>query len=104
MREPKGEDAVAIDRSSVEHISRLAYISLSPEEMDVMAQQLSSVLEHVARLQEVNTDGVEPTGHAVPVQDVMRDDVVRPSWPPAAVLANAPAREDDLFEVQAVLD
>jgi aspartyl-tRNA(Asn)/glutamyl-tRNA(Gln) amidotransferase subunit C len=98
------EDPVSIDRATVEHVSRLAYIDLAVEEVEELASQLSSVLEHVSHLQEVDTDGVEPAGHVQSVRDVMRDDEVRPSWPPAAILANAPSREDDLFEVQAVLD
>jgi aspartyl-tRNA(Asn)/glutamyl-tRNA(Gln) amidotransferase subunit C len=95
---------VSIDRGVVEHVARLAYIDLSDAEVDEMARQLSSVVEHVSRLQAVETEGVEPTGHVVPMRDVMRDDEVRPSWPPAAVMANAPTSADDQFEVQAVLD
>jgi aspartyl-tRNA(Asn)/glutamyl-tRNA(Gln) amidotransferase subunit C len=95
---------MSIDRQLVERISRLAYIDLTSAEMDEMSAQLSTVLEHVSKLQQVDTDGVEPTGHAVPAHDVMREDLVEPSWPVAEVLANAPEREDDLFEVQAVLD
>jgi aspartyl-tRNA(Asn)/glutamyl-tRNA(Gln) amidotransferase subunit C len=95
---------MTIDRSIVERITRLAYIGLSETEIDEMAGQLSTVLAHVSKLQQVDTDGVEPTGHAVPVRDAMRADVVAPSWSAAEVLANAPHREGDLFEVQAVLD
>jgi aspartyl-tRNA(Asn)/glutamyl-tRNA(Gln) amidotransferase subunit C len=95
---------MSIDRQLVEHISRLAYIDLTSAEIEEMATQLSTVLEHVSNLQKVDTDGVKPTGHSVSAHDVMRDDYVEPSWPVAEVLANAPKREDDLFEVQAVLD
>jgi aspartyl-tRNA(Asn)/glutamyl-tRNA(Gln) amidotransferase subunit C len=95
---------MTIDRGLVERISRLAYIGLTEAELDEMTGQLATVLEHVSKLQQVDTDGVEPTGHAVPVRDVMRDDVILPSWPAAEVLANAPNRQGDLFEVQAVLD
>jgi aspartyl-tRNA(Asn)/glutamyl-tRNA(Gln) amidotransferase subunit C len=98
------EHPVAIDRSIVAHISRLAYIDLSEDEMDEMADGLSSVLEHVSRLQSVETEGVDATGHAIPRRNVMREDEVRPSWQPAAVLANAPSHEADQFEVQAVLE
>lgn len=95
---------MSIDRGIVEHISMLAYVGLTTEELDELTGQLSSVLQHVSRLQDVDTDGVEPMGHAVPMKDVMRDDEPRPSWHPAAVLANAPSREGDAFEVQAILD
>jgi aspartyl-tRNA(Asn)/glutamyl-tRNA(Gln) amidotransferase subunit C len=95
---------MSIDRDVVEHVSRLAYINLTSAEVDDMATQLSSVLEHVSRLTEVDTDGVEPTSYAIPASNVMRDDEPRPSWSPTAVLANAPVRHGDAFEVQAVLD
>ena len=93
-----------ISRDVVEHVAQLAHLGLQPAEVDEMTAQLSSVLDHVGRLQEVDTSGVPPTSHVVPLQNVMRDDEVIPSWPPNDVLANAPRRVDDLFEVQAVFD
>jgi aspartyl-tRNA(Asn)/glutamyl-tRNA(Gln) amidotransferase subunit C len=93
-----------IDRAIVEHVSNLAYVGLTADEVNEMTQQLASVLEYVSMLQAVDTEGIEPTGHALPLADVMRDDEVAPSRSPAAVLANAPVREDGFFEVQAVLD
>lgn len=93
-----------ISRDVVEHVSRLAHVGLRQDEVQEMTEQLSSVLEHIAVLQQVNTDGVAPTAHSVAIHDVMRDDEVRPSWPPADVLANAPRRSDNLFQVQAILD
>lgn len=93
-----------ISRDVVEHVAQLAHLGLQPEEVDEMTAQLSSVLDHVGRLQEVDTSGVPPTSHVVPLQNVMRDDEVIPSWPPNDVLANAPRRVDDLFEVQAIFD
>ena len=72
--------------------------------MDELTDQLSSVLDHVAVLQQVETTGIEPTAHVVAIQNVMRDDQVHPCWPPQAVVANAPKKVDNLVEVQAVLD
>lgn len=95
---------MSIDRRVVEHISRLASIGLSAEEADEMARQLSSVLEHFSRLQAVNTESIEATGQRPAAPELLRVDEVGESWPPAAVLANAPARDGDLFEVQAVLE
>ena len=93
-----------LSRSEVEHVAQLAHLGLETSEIDAMTEQLSSVLDHIARLQEVNTADVPPTAHVALVENVMRDDEVRPSWSPDAVLANAPHRTDDLFEVQAILD
>lgn len=93
-----------LSREEVEHVARLAHIKLRPEEIELLAVQLSSVVDHVARLERLDLTGVEPTSHAVPLSDVMRDDEIAPSWPVAAVLANAPRRWEEYFEVQAVLD
>jgi aspartyl-tRNA(Asn)/glutamyl-tRNA(Gln) amidotransferase subunit C len=95
---------VSISREVVEHVARLAHIGLTDDEVPQLAVELSSVLDHVARLEEVDTSGIAPTSQVVSSGDVMRDDVALPSWPVTAVLANAPHRRDNLFEVQAVLD
>jgi aspartyl-tRNA(Asn)/glutamyl-tRNA(Gln) amidotransferase subunit C len=69
-----------------------------------MREEISGILDHVAVLRNLDTSDVPATAFAVPLENVMREDVVAPSWAPAAVLANAPRREDDLFEVQAIFD
>jgi aspartyl-tRNA(Asn)/glutamyl-tRNA(Gln) amidotransferase subunit C len=69
-----------------------------------MARELSSVIDHVGKLRELNTEGVEPTAHSAWGADLMRDDEPSPSWSPEMVLANAPTRSGNFFEVQAILD
>jgi aspartyl-tRNA(Asn)/glutamyl-tRNA(Gln) amidotransferase subunit C len=69
-----------------------------------MRSEISGILDHIAILREVDTTDVPPTAFAVPVENIVREDEVRPSWDPEAVLANAPRREDGLFEVQAIFD
>ena len=93
-----------LSREEVEHVASLAHIALQPGEIDELTVQLSSVIDHIARLQELDTIGVEPTAHTLRVDNVMRDDQDEPSWLPSAILANAPRRADDFFEVQAILD
>lgn len=95
---------MSVSGEVVEHVARLAHIGLTDDEVPRLAIELSSVLDHVSRLGQVDTSGIPPTSQVGPLEDVMRDDVVAPSWPVAAVLANAPHRRSDLFEVQAVLD
>jgi aspartyl-tRNA(Asn)/glutamyl-tRNA(Gln) amidotransferase subunit C len=95
---------MALSREEVEHVAQLAHIGLSPKEIDEFAVELSSVIEHVNRLQRLDTSGVSPTAHVIPTENVMRDDQVRRSWPPEAVLANAPRQHDNQFEVQAIFD
>jgi aspartyl-tRNA(Asn)/glutamyl-tRNA(Gln) amidotransferase subunit C len=85
-------------------VARLAHIGLEPSEIEVMTQELSSVIDHVDMLQRVAVSGVPATAHVVPIDNVMRDDEVHPSWPPEAALINAPHRTDGFFEVQAVLE
>jgi len=95
---------MSISREEVVHVAHLAHIGLTDADIDRMTHELSSVVEHVAKLAELDTDDVQPTGHAVDVQNVMREDEVRPSWPPELVLANAPVRRADFFEVPPVLE
>lgn len=82
----------------------LARIGLSEEEIELMREQLSSILDHIASLQDVDTDDIPPTAQVIQLQNVMRDDVVQPSLSRDAVLANAPASEDGYLKVNAVLD
>lgn len=93
-----------LDLETVEHIAALARVGLTPDEMERMRDQLSAVLDHIQMLQEVNTDDILPTAQVIQQQNVMRDDVVRPSLPREMVLLNAPDQEDGYLRVNAVLD
>ena len=93
-----------LDLETVEHIAALARVGLTPDEMERMRDQLSAVLDHIQMLQEVNTDDILPTAQVIQQQNVMRDDVVRPSLPRELVLMNAPDQEDGYLRVNAVLD
>ncbi len=93
-----------ITQEELDHLCQLAHLGLTPEESEHMREEISSILDHIAVLSEVDTSGVPATAFAVPVDNVLREDAVTGSWTPAAVLANAPRQEDDLFEVQAIFD
>jgi aspartyl-tRNA(Asn)/glutamyl-tRNA(Gln) amidotransferase subunit C len=95
---------VRLELETVEHIAALARVGLTPEEMERMRDQLSAVLDHIEMLQEVNTDDILPTAQVIQQQNVMRDDIVRPSLPREQVLLNAPDQEDGYLRVNAVLD
>ena len=88
----------------VRHIALLARVGVTDEEVERFGEQLSSILENFERLRQVDTEGVPPTDHAVPVQNVMREGQEAPSYPMEEVLANAPQREDDFFRVRAILE
>ena len=88
----------------VRHIALLARVAMTDEELERMRDQMSNILEHFDVLQQVDTEGVEPTGHFADLESVMRDDEVRASASKEDVFANAPRREDDFLRVRAVLE
>jgi len=89
--------------ADVEHVANLARLGLSDDETERMREQLSSILEHIAVLQEIDTDRIPPTAQVNALANVLRDDVVRPSLSQEAVLANAPQSRDGFLEVRAVM-
>ena len=98
-----GHPGAALGRDQVAHLASLARIELTEPERDAIAGQLAAILDAVATVQEVATPDVPATSHPVPLTDVMRDDVPRPSLAPAEALAGAPAAEDDRFRVPRIL-
>jgi aspartyl-tRNA(Asn)/glutamyl-tRNA(Gln) amidotransferase subunit C len=88
-----------IDREQVLHVARLARLRLSEEEVGKMTDELSGILAHVDRISQMDLDGVEPTSHVVALENVLRPDRPRPSWPQDAVLAPAPEAVDGAFRV-----
>ena len=94
-----------ISREQVAHLARLSRLALDDAELDGLAAQLEDILGAVAKIGEVaDAADVPPTTHAVPVENVSRPDVVRPSLPREAVLAGAPEAEDGRFRVPRILD
>jgi aspartyl-tRNA(Asn)/glutamyl-tRNA(Gln) amidotransferase subunit C len=88
-----------IDREQVLHVAKLARLRLTDDEVERMAGELSSILEHVERITEVDLDGVEPTSHVVDLENVLRPDEPRPSLPRERALAVAPDATDSGFRV-----
>ena len=95
---------MSITRDEVAHLARLARIALTDAELDHFAGQLDVIISAVARVQEVTAEGIPATSHAVPLTNVMRDDVERPSLPQAEALANAPDRQGELFRVPKIIE
>ena len=94
-----------LTRAQVHHIAELAKLKLTEDEIDRMTPQLSAILGHAARLQELDTDAISPTASVVPLQNVMRQDRVAPSLSRDDVLANAPDKDErgEFFRVRAIL-
>jgi aspartyl-tRNA(Asn)/glutamyl-tRNA(Gln) amidotransferase subunit C len=93
-----------IDRQTVKHIAKLARLGLQEEEIDVLGQQLSLILEQIAILQEADVSGVSPIAHASRLHSILREDLPQPSYPPEVLLANAPDQEGNCLKVRAVLE
>jgi len=88
-----------IDREQVLHVARLARLELSEDEVERMAGELSSILEHVERISQLDLDGVEPTTHVVELENVLRPDEPRPSLPRERALEPAPDPAEGAFRV-----
>jgi aspartyl-tRNA(Asn)/glutamyl-tRNA(Gln) amidotransferase subunit C len=92
-----------LTRDEVAHLARLARLAVTGEELDLFAGQLTAVLDAVAQVSKAPVEDVAPTTHAVPMTNVFRPDVVRPSLPRDVVLAGAPAAEDGRIRVPRIL-
>jgi aspartyl-tRNA(Asn)/glutamyl-tRNA(Gln) amidotransferase subunit C len=88
-----------IERDEVLHVARLARLALSEEEIEPMARELSAVLDHIAKIGELDLEDVPPTSHVVELTGALRPDEPRPCLPREAALAEAPATSDDGFLV-----
>jgi aspartyl-tRNA(Asn)/glutamyl-tRNA(Gln) amidotransferase subunit C len=92
-----------ISREDVEHVAHLARLHLTDEEVDRMQTQLSNILESIETLQQVDTSHVGPTASVIQLENVMREDEVRPGLSRDAALANVPLRDDPFLRVPTVL-
>ena len=79
-----------IDREQVLHVARLARLRLSEDEVGRMGEELSTILDHIEKLNELDLEGVEPTSHVVELENVLREDEPRPSLPRDKALEQAP--------------
>jgi len=93
-----------ITREEVLHIARLARLELSDTELERMREQLNGILQYIDKLKRLDVTGVEPTSHAVPLVNVMREDEVAPPFAQDAMLANAPDRVAALFRVPRIIE
>jgi aspartyl-tRNA(Asn)/glutamyl-tRNA(Gln) amidotransferase subunit C len=93
-----------ITREAVLHVARLARLELSESELERMRAQLDAILTYIDRLKELDVTDIEPTSHAVPRVNVMRDDVVVPCLPQDEALRNAPDRVGEFFRVPRIIE
>ncbi|PLX45058.1 MAG: Asp-tRNA(Asn)/Glu-tRNA(Gln) amidotransferase GatCAB subunit C [Deltaproteobacteria bacterium] len=93
-----------ISKEEVEHVASLARLEFSPAEIETFASQLSSILEYVEKLGELDLAGVEPTAHVHEIVNAFRDDVVTPGLTNEEALMNAPYPEDGCYRVAKVIE
>ena len=96
--------AERIDEEQVRKVARLSRLELTEGEVEEFTGQLSAILEYVEKMNELETDSVEPLAHCLPISNVLREDVVRESLGTEKTLANAPQRDEDFFKVPKILD
>ena len=95
---------MSFSRQDVAKVARLSRIAMTDAELDTASDQLARVIDYFDKLNELDTDGVEPLSHALPVANVFRDDVPTKSLSPEAALANAPEKTRTSFKVPRVID
>lgn len=93
-----------ISREEVEHVARLARLSLQSEELESMTGQMDAILGYVDKLNELDTEGIEPTSHAVPMENAFRADEVKPSIGIERAQQNAPEKDGSCFKVPKVIE
>jgi len=96
--------AKKLDESQVRKVAKLARLELTEAEVEEFSGQLSDILDYVEKMNELDTENVEPLAHCLPVSNVFRADEIRESLGAQKALANAPQRDGDFFKVPKILD
>jgi aspartyl-tRNA(Asn)/glutamyl-tRNA(Gln) amidotransferase subunit C len=95
--------APRITTAEVAHVARLARLALTETELEEFTGQLAAVLDHAADVEALDTSGVPPTAHPLPLVNVLRDDIPQPGLDREEILAQAPATEDHRFRVPRII-
>jgi len=93
-----------IDKESVKHVEDLAELSLTESEREELTEDLADIIDYVNKLQELDTENVEPLRHILEVENVLREDEERDKLSREEVFKNAPASKDNFFQVPPVID
>jgi len=95
---------VKITKEQIQHIAVLSRLNLSEEEKDLFGSQLSSILDYMDQLNELDTRETEPTSHVLSLSNVMRDDILTSSLPGEEALKNAPSRSENFYRVPRIIE
>ncbi|MCK5914044.1 MAG: Asp-tRNA(Asn)/Glu-tRNA(Gln) amidotransferase subunit GatC [Desulfuromusa sp.] len=93
-----------ISPKDVEHVARLARLTVAPEELETLTEQMDAILGYVDKLNELDTAGIEPMAHAVPMSNAFREDEMKPAIGIERALQNAPASGEGCFTVPKVIE
>ena len=93
-----------INKEVVEHVAHLARLELGPDEVDLYTEQLDRILAYMDKLNSLDTTGIEPTSHVIPLIDVFRDDVVDHNLQVEESVGNAPERKGAFFKVPPIIE
>ncbi len=96
--------AEKLDKSQVRKVAKLSRLELSEKEVEEFTGQLSAILDYVEKMNELDTQNVEPLAHCLPISNVFRPDQIRESLGAEKTLANAPDRDGNFFKVPKILD
>ena len=103
-RSPGYHPGMSLTRSDVVHVAHLARLGLTDQELTQLEGQLNHILDQYAKLAELDTAAIPPTAQTIELENILRDDVVRASFPVEMALANAPTRQGDFIVVPAIID
>lgn len=93
-----------VTKATIEHIANLARLNLTQDEMDRLTSEMGNILSYVDKLNELDTTGVKPMEHVIPIRNVFREDRVEPSYDREKILANAPSQEKGCFKVPKIVE
>jgi aspartyl-tRNA(Asn)/glutamyl-tRNA(Gln) amidotransferase subunit C len=93
-----------LSHEEVKHIALLARLGLSEDEIEKFRIQLSNILENFEILKQIDTTGLPPTAQSITLQNILRPDEAKPSYPVEEIMANAPQRDSNCFKTRAVLE
>ena len=93
-----------LSKKEIEHIAMLARLSLTEEEKELFGTQLSSILDYMEKLNELDTEHIEPTSHVLSLSNILREDTPRDSIPREDALSNAPDRTDKFYRVPKIIE
>lgn len=93
-----------ITREDVENVALLSRLEVEEDKVATITEQLNAILEYAEILNQVNTEGIKPTAHVLPLKNVLREDEVKPSLSRELALSNAPEQEDGYFKVPKIIE